>query len=167
MSAAPFTLRAAAPDDARKVSDVLAASYSTLYVGWYRDDVLTAALPAMTRANPLLLASGRYFLCERNNRAVACGGWSLAPPQGAAEAGRGHLRHFATHPDHLGLGCASAIVERCLDDARASGCTQMEVLSSLTAEAFYADRGFKTVSAAAATIGGAPFACMRMRRSIA
>jgi GNAT superfamily N-acetyltransferase len=166
MSEAPFTLRAASPDDARKVSDVLAASYATLYRGWYRDDVLAASLPAMTRANMQLLSSGRYFLCERKKTAVACGGWSLAPPQGDAEQGRGHLRHFGTHPDHLGLGCASAIIERCFAEARAAGCTEMEVLSSLTAEAFYAGRGFKTVSAAAATIGGVPFACMLMRRGL-
>lgn len=166
MSEAPFTLRIATPDDARKVSDVLGASYSRLYRGWYRDDVLAASLPAMTRANPQLLASGRYFLCERKNMAVACGGWSLAPPQGGAEAGRGHLRHFGTHPDHLGIGCASAIAERCFDEARAAGCSEMEVLSSLTAEAFYAGRGFRTVSAAAATIGGVPFACMLMRRGL-
>jgi GNAT superfamily N-acetyltransferase len=166
MSEAPFTLRIATPDDARKVSDVLAASYSQLYRGWYRDDVLANALPAMTRANTQLLASGRYFLCERKSRAVACGGWSLGSPQGGVEAGRGRLRHFGTHPDHLGLGCASAIVERCFDEARAAGCADMEVLSSLTAEAFYAGRGFKTVSAAAATIGGVPFACMLMRRGL-
>lgn len=166
MSEAPFLLRAATSDDARKVSDVLAASYATLYRGWYRDDVLAAALPAMTRARPELLASGRYFLCERMGRAVACGGWSLAPPQGGAEAGRGHLRHFGTHPDHLGLGCGSAIVERSLEEARDAGCVEMEVLSSLTAEAFYAGRGFKTISAAAATIGGVPFACMLMRRGL-
>lgn len=166
MSEAPFTLRAATQDDARRVSDVLAASYSTLYRGWYRDDVLASALPAMTRARPELLASGRYFLCERNNYAIACGGWSLAPPQGGAEPGRGHLRHFGTHPDHLGLGCASAIAERCFAEARAAGCAEMEVLSSLTAEAFYAGRGFKTISAASATIGGVPFACMLMRRPL-
>lgn len=166
MSEAPFTLRAATPNDARMVSDVLAASYSALYRGWYRDDVLAAALPAMTRANMGLLASGRYFLCEKRGRAISCGGWSLAPPQGGAEPGRGHLRHFGTHPNHLGSGCASAIVERCFDDARAAGCIEMEVLSSLTAEAFYAGRGFKTISAAAATIGGVPFACMLMRRAL-
>lgn len=164
MTAPAFTLRVAAPDDARQVSGVLAASYSALYRGWYRDDVLASALPAMTRANMQLLASGRYFLCERSSKAVACGGWSLAPPQGAAERGKGHLRHFGTHPDHLGLGCASAIVERCLEDARKEGCAEMEVLSSLTAEAFYAGRGFTTLSAATATIGGASFACMLMRR---
>ena len=163
MSEAPFTLRTATPDDARKVSDVLAASYSVLYRGWYRDDVLANALPAMTRANMQLLSSGRYFLCERGHAAIACGGWSLGSPQGTAEPGRGPLRHFGTHPDHLGLGCASAIVERCLAGARAAGCTGMEVLSSLPAGAFYAGRGFKTVSAAAATIGGVPFACMLMR----
>lgn len=166
MSEAPFTLRPATPDDARKVSDVLAASYSTLYRGWYRDDVLASALPAMTRARPELLSSGRYLVCERAGSVISCGGWSLAPPQGGAEPGRGHLRHFGTHPEHLGIGCAGAIVERCLDEARAAGCAEMEVLSSLTAEAFYAGRGFRTVSAAAATIGGVSFACMLMRRSL-
>lgn len=165
MSEGPFALRVATPDDARKVSDVLAASYSTLYRGWYRDDVLASALPAMTRANRQLLASGRYFVCERRAVAIACGGWSLEAPQGGGAPGRGHLRHFGTHPDHLGHGCATAIVERCLREARAAGCAEMEVLSSLTAEAFYAGRGFKTVTAAAATIGGVPFACMLMRRN--
>jgi len=166
MSKAAFTLRVAVPDDARKVSDVLAASYSTLYRGWYRDDVLAASLPAMTRARPELLASGRYFICEQEGSVISCGGWSLAPPQGAKETGKGHLRHFGTRPDFLGKGCASAIVERCLDDARAAVCAEMEVLSSLTAEAFYAGRGFRTVSAAAVTIGGAAFACMLMRRPL-
>ncbi|MFN3960053.1 MAG: GNAT family N-acetyltransferase [Parvularculaceae bacterium] len=166
MSAAQFTLRVATPDDARKVSDVLTASYSALYRGWYRDDVLALALPAMTRANPRLLASGRYFLCEREGRPAACGGWSLEAPHGAAEPGRGHLRHFGTHPDHLGRGLACAIVERSLAEARAAGAREMEVLSSLTAEAFYAGRGFKTLSAAAIAIGGVSFACMLMRRGL-
>lgn len=166
MSEAPFTLRVAAPDDARQVSDVLAASYSTLYRGWYRDDVLAAALPAMTRARPELLASGRYFVCERKGRAVACGGWSLGDPRGGAAEGRGHIRHFGTHPDFLGQGCAGAMIERCFAEARAEGCKEMECLSSLTAEAFYAGRGFKTVAATSISVGGAAFACMLMRRGL-
>jgi GNAT superfamily N-acetyltransferase len=166
MSEAPFTLRVAGPDDARSVPDVLAASYSTLYRGWYRDEVLAAALPAMTRARPELLASGRYFLCERKARAIACGGWSLADPRGGATERRGHIRHFGTHPDYLGQGCAGAIIARCLAEAGEAGCVDMECLSSLTAEAFYAGRGFKTIAATSITVGGAAFACMLMRRKL-
>ncbi len=166
MSEAPFTLRVAGPDDARSVSEVLTASYSTLYRGWYRDDVLEAALPAMSRARPDLLASGRYFICERKGVVVSCGGWSLADPRGGADAGRGHIRHFGTHPEHLGIGCASAIIERCFDEARAAGCKEMECLSSLTAEAFYAGRDFRPVAATQITVGGAAFACMLMRRGL-
>ncbi|MDZ7627449.1 MAG: GNAT family N-acetyltransferase [Parvularculaceae bacterium] len=166
MSEAPFTLRVAGPDDARQVTDVLTASYGTLYRGWYRDDVLAGALPAMTRARPELLVSKRYFLCEQRGRAIACGGWSLGDPRGAAVEGRGHIRHFGTHPEHLGLGCGTAIIERCLNEARAEGCMEMECLSSLTAEAFYAGRGFNTVGAASVTIGGVAFACMLMRRRL-
>jgi len=166
VSEAPFTMRVAASGDARAISDVLAASYSTLYRGWYRDDVLAAALPAMSRARPELLASGRYFVCERSGRVVSCGGWSLADPRGGAAIEIGHIRHFGTHPDHLGMGCAGAIIERCFDEARASGVTEMECLSSLTAEAFYAGRGFRPVAPTSVTIGGAAFACMLMRKPL-
>ncbi|HBK92469.1 MAG TPA: GNAT family N-acetyltransferase [Parvularcula sp.] len=166
MSEAPFTLRIARPDDANRVQDVLAASYSTLYRGWYRDEILAAALPLMTRARPELLASGRYFLCQWQGRAIACGGWSFANPRGGADAGRGHIRHFGTHPDFTGRGAASAMVERCLGEARAGGCMEMECLASLTAEAFYAGRGFKTVAPTSISVGGAAFACMLMRREL-
>jgi len=166
VSANAFTLRVATPDDARVVSEVLAASYSTLYRGWYRDDILTASLPAMTRARPELLASGHYFIAERFGDAFACGGWSLADPRGGGDAKRGHIRHFGTHPDHQGLGCAGAIMARCLTEARERGCAGMECLSSLTAEAFYAGQGFRTVAPTSVTVGGVPFACMLMRRGI-
>ena len=165
MNAAEFSVRVATPADARAVSDVLSASYSTLYRGWYRDDVLERALPAMTRARPELLLSGLYFVAEQSGRILACGGWSRASPGGGAEAGRGHIRHFGTHPDHINRGCAGAILQRCLDEARTARLAGMECLSSLTAEAFYARHGFNTIAAASATIGGTPFACMLMRRA--
>lgn len=166
MSEPGILLRAATPADAQAVGDVLAASYSTLYRGWYRDEVLATALPAMTRARPELLASGKYFIVERQGRVASCGGWSLGAPAGGGQPGRGHIRHFATHPDHLGKGCAGAIISRCLDEARAEGLAGMECLSSLTAEAFYARHGFDAVAPTSVTVGGASFACILMRRAL-
>jgi N-acetylglutamate synthase-like GNAT family acetyltransferase len=162
----PLELRIATPGDARAVSGVLQASYSTLYRGWYGDAVLDRALPAMTRANPLLLASGRYFVVEFDRKVVACGGWSAERPTGGRIPRLAHLRHFATHPDYINRGCGAAVISRCLGEARAERFEEMEVISSLTAEAFYARHGFRQLAVVQQPMGGADFACMLMRRSL-
>lgn len=161
-----LSLRVATPADEVAVSAILRSSYGRLYRGWYRDEALTKALPAMARANPALLASGRYFLVEDAAGPIACGGWSAERPGGGATPGVGHVRHFATHPDHLGRGAASAILERCMREAAAHGLVELECQSSLAAEAFYASHGFNSLGAVNVSIGGAPFACMLMKRSL-
>lgn len=159
------TLRVAGPDDARAVAAVLAASYGALYRGWYRDEILEQALPAMTRANPRLLASGSYFVVEIEGRVISCGGWSRETPVGPSTPRLAHIRHFATHPDYLRRGAAGALLGRCLKEAPADGAREIEVLSSLPAEAFYAGHGFAPVAVVHAPMGGAAFACIQMRRS--
>ena len=161
------SLRVAQPDDASAISAVLLASYSTLYRGWYTDDVLEIALPAMTRANPLLIASGRYFVAEIAGRIVSCGGWSAEKPGGGGAIPRlAHIRHFATDPDHLNRGCGGAILRRCLAEAAEAGFAEMETISSLTAEAFYARHGFRQVSVVRQAIRRVSFACVMMRRRL-
>src|SRR3990167_2943868 len=158
-------IRIARAEDASEVSHVLLRSYDTLYRGWYRQDVLALALPQLTRANPTLLSSGRYFVGIADNQIVACGGWSGAPPTRGRD-GPPHLRHFATDPRYLGRGFGGAIVVRSLDEARRVGFSLMEVISSLTAEAFYARHGFVPVAQVRQRMGGVDFDCVLMRRHL-
>lgn len=145
-SLAELTLRVAVPEDAARVSAVLAASYGTLWEGAYPAEALAAVLPVVTRARADLLASGRYFLAMRGDAVAAVGGCSVADPaSGVAKPGEGHVRHFATHPDHLRQGGAGLILRRCLDEARAAGVTEMLCLASLPSEGFYAAQGFETL----------------------
>jgi hypothetical protein len=67
----------------------------------YDDAVLAVALPLMTQANPMLLASGSYYLTiTEESRTVACGGWTHERPgSGEIVPSLAHIRHFATHPD--------------------------------------------------------------------
>jgi GNAT superfamily N-acetyltransferase len=150
-----ITLHVATPADAARVAEVLAASYGTLWRGAYAEDALAAVLPLVSRARPELLASGRYFLAQRGDALVAVGGWSLEDPaSGVVLPGQGHVRHFATHPDHLRQGAAGLILRRCLAEAEAAGVAEMLCLASLPSEAFYAAHGFRTLRREETRIGG-------------
>ena len=75
-----IVLRPATADDAETLSALIAASYATLRDGAYDPASIDAALPAMSHANPKLLASGTYYVAEIDGRAAGCGGWSFEAP---------------------------------------------------------------------------------------
>ncbi|MEO0680339.1 MAG: GNAT family N-acetyltransferase [Pseudomonadota bacterium] len=157
-----ITLRRAGPRDADAVSALLEACYSELYRGWYPDEAVTRAAPALARAPHALLASGRYRIAEIDGRPAAAGGWSLRP--GARE---GHLRLFGTHPRHLRRGAAGAILQDCLEEARREGVKRMDCVSSLPAEPFYSAHGFATRDFALTPApGGAMFGVAMMSRPL-
>jgi GNAT superfamily N-acetyltransferase len=148
-----FTIRRAWPDDAEAVGELLRASYPPLMAAGYPADVLERALPAMMKANPLLLRSGTYHLAVADDgTVVGCGGWTREPPGPPCQPidpKVGHIRHFATHPGYLRRGVGTALLDRCIEEARVAGVRRLECLSSLVAERFYASVGFRPVSSRA------------------
>lgn len=144
---AGVTVRIATPDDHEAISHLFAVSYGTLMRAAYEAAVLEAALPLMTRANPLLLASGTFFVADTAGNVVGCGGWTRArPDRGDVERGLGHVRHFATHPDHTGLGIGRVLYEACEKQALAAGVERFECYASLNAEGFYSALGFEALA---------------------
>jgi GNAT superfamily N-acetyltransferase len=142
-----YSLRAATPTDGEGVSALLEASYPQLLAPDYDPRLLAAALPLMTKANPRLLASGTYYVAETGGDAVVgCGGWTVeAPGGGESRPGIGHIRHFAIHPEWTRRGIGRALLDRCVEQARAHGIKNLECFSTLTAEAFYRSAGFVTL----------------------
>ncbi len=141
------TLRIATPADADVVSEVLGNAYPALMAASYDPQTLALILPAMTRANPALLASRSFYVQETAGREiVSCGGWTRAAPgTGGIEPGVAHLRHFGTRVDWTGRGLGKAIFERCERDALAGGVRTFRCFSSLNAEPFYLALGFASV----------------------
>ena len=137
----------ATPADEIAVASLLQASYATLMPFSYNSSVLDRALPMMTKANPVLLASGTYYIARNHqDLVVGCGGWTMERPgSGAVKPGLAHIRHFATHPDWLGQGVGKSIYAKCKKEAFAAGVKRFECYSSLNAEAFYAALGFSAV----------------------
>jgi predicted N-acetyltransferase YhbS len=139
----PFSIRPTDARDAAAVSALLSASYTQLFAGWYEPELLAAILPMIGAAKPDLLESGSYFVACRDDTIIACGGWTRRDPATRSETpGIGHIRHFATHPDHLRQGAAGALMRHSVDHARAAGMQQLACMSSLPAVGFYRALGF-------------------------
>ncbi len=155
MGATPFQLRVAGPADAEAVTAVLASAYPRLMAPDYDPAVLAAVLPAMTRANPGLLASGTYYVqVAPGGGIVACGGWTREEPgTGRIEPGVAHVRHFGTHADWIRRGLGRAVFECCKQAAFAEGLRIFRCFSSLGAEPFYAALGFATLQRTHLSIG--------------
>ena len=165
------TIRVATPGDEAAVSAMLGASYGTLMQRHYDKAALAAALPAITKASPTLLASGTYFVAEAGTESkllVGCGGWTHERPgTGELVEGLGHIRHFGVHPNWIGRALGRSIYAACERQARAAGVTRFECYSSLNAEGFYAALGFVVSGRMEIELGpGLTLPSVLMKRSI-
>lgn len=162
-------LRIATLEDSDAVASVLRPSYTQLMAGAYPPELLASTLPTITRANPALLSSGRYYLVETaTGEPAGCGGWTPHPPgRRDGDPERAHIRHFATHPAWIRQGVGRLVYERCAADARAAGFILFEAWASLNGEGFYASLGFRVLEPIRTTMpGGVMFPAIRMERII-
>jgi GNAT superfamily N-acetyltransferase len=168
MTNADLTIRAAEDSDRAALEALIAECYATVYPGWYDEEVLGDALPAMLRIDPALLSSGRYLLAAMGDDLAGCGGWSVgAPKSGAVTEAIGHVRHFATRTDLMGKGVGGAILERCVNEAAQAGMSRLRCFSSLPAEKFYARHGFSKLGDVNVMLGeGVYFPAVQMERAL-
>lgn len=147
-------LRAANEDDRAALETLIADCYATVYPGWYDNDLLGDALPAMLKIDAKLLGSGRYFVATFGNEIAGCGGWSAgAPGKEINEQTVGHIRHFATSTHHMGKGIGGAILDHCINEAANVGLAKLKCFASLPAEGFYARHGFSKVDTVNVMLG--------------
>lgn len=134
------------PADLARVDALLARSYPRLLAGDYPPSIMVTAVPLIARANPKLLASGRYFVAETEEEAiVAAGGWSTEAPtdqRTGAAAGPGHVRHVVTDHRLIRRGIGRRLMAAVLADAGSAGIPCLDCLSTRTAVPFYAALGF-------------------------
>lgn len=142
-----FTIRPTTLEDKESIELILAASYGTLLEGFYDANILASAMPFMSTAQPALLNSGTYYIAECDGVAGACGGWTITVPggKGIEDKELAHIRHVATHPDHLRKGLARYIMKHCFAEAKAAGVLRLSCFSSLAAVPFYESVGFSKI----------------------
>jgi GNAT superfamily N-acetyltransferase len=168
MGTADLTIRAAGDSDRAALEALIAECYASVYPGWYGEEVLGDALPAMLRIDPALLGSGRYLLASMGDDLAGCGGWSIGVPKsGEVSDGIGHVRHFATRTDLMGKGVGGAILDRCVAEASHAGMSKLRCFSSLPAEQFYARHGFSKLGDVNVMLGeGVYFPAVQMEKAL-
>jgi GNAT superfamily N-acetyltransferase len=160
-----ISLRRASPADLAAVDRLLSRSYPRLLAHDYPPSTLVLAVPRFARAQPELLASGRYFVAEDTaGRVLAAGGWSRRGPSGGpVSETTGHVRHVATDPAVVRQGVGRALMGRVMQDARGAGMQWLDCLSTRTAVPFYRALGFRDVHPVDLQLGaGIVFPAMRM-----
>ncbi|MEM1237118.1 MAG: GNAT family N-acetyltransferase [Pseudomonadota bacterium] len=156
-------IRPATPADTGGVDTLLQRSYPRLLKAEYAPSVLVAAIPAMTRAQPKLMASGTYYVAELAGEIVGAGGWT----RDGKRRQRGHIRHVVTDDRQLRRGIGRALMERSFATARAAGIREMECWATLTAVPFYEAVGFRQLGSMVVQLQGAiDFPAIRMERGL-
>jgi GNAT superfamily N-acetyltransferase len=121
----------------------------------YRPSQVEGALRGAFGVDTQLLADQTYFVVEEDGRPVGCGGWSYRSTLfgGDARPGRdasmldprtqaAKIRAFFVDPLHARRGIGTLLLERCEQEARDRGYSQVELMATLPGVKLYAARGF-------------------------
>ena len=157
-----LTIRTSSPDDLSALDLLFARSYPKLLKADYPPSVLVTALPLISKAQPRLLGSGRYFVAELADEIVGAGGWS--PHR---RVGFGEVRHVVTDFRHQRRGVARALLEWVVEDAQREGIRVLNCQSTRTAVPFYQALGFMTLGPIEVPLAaGISFPAIQMQRKL-
>ncbi len=148
-------LRKATTNDIPAIEALIARSARGLSTDDYRPEQVEGALRGAFGVDTQLLVDQTYWLAEEREL-VGCGGWSFRATLfgGDARSGRdatpldpqtqaAKIRAFFVDPGYARRGIASLLLERCEQEARASGFARTELMATLPGVKFYSRRGYR------------------------
>jgi GNAT superfamily N-acetyltransferase len=175
-----MTLRLATIGDLPALVELIPASARALSRGFYTEAQTEAAIRYIFGPDTRLITDGTYFVVEEDGMLAGCGGWSrrrtlyggdqmkseedpfLDPRTEAAR-----IRAFFVHPGFARRGVGSAILDACLEAARAAGFRRIELASTLPGVPFYQALGFEECEPMEAPMpDGTALPIIRMERSL-
>jgi GNAT superfamily N-acetyltransferase len=174
-------IRLATLDDAEAIARLIELSVRGLQADDYTAEQMTGALGTVFGVDRQLIRDGSYFVAERDDQMVGCGGWSWRQTLfgGDAVAGKNddelrpgvdaaRIRAFFVHPDFARRGIGSQIMRACEEAARAHGFTDLTLMATLTGVRLYLRHGFEAVERHASPLGnGAELPMVEMYKRLA
>jgi GNAT superfamily N-acetyltransferase len=153
-----ITIRLATFDDVAELQQLIALSVRGLSTDYYTQNQIESAIKYIFGIDSQLITDGTYYIAEKENVKVGCGGWSkrntlfggdqhkdiedplLDPAKDAAR-----IRAFFVHPDHARQGIGRKIINVCEDAAKANGFTSFELGATLPGVPLYEVMGYVAV----------------------
>jgi len=166
LSAAPSSgerlarLRLAEARDVPALEALIALSARALQAATYAPSQIEAALGSVFAVDTRLIADRTYYVAQRDEAIVGCGGWSrrrtLFGGHGTGAAGdddtlldasrdAARIRAFFVHPAHARQGIGRELLATCERAAVAAGFRRLELVATLAGEPLYAAFGFRAV----------------------
>jgi GNAT superfamily N-acetyltransferase len=159
MTAPPVTLRLARSEDVPALEALIPLSARALQEATYSPAQIEGALGTVFAVDRQLIADGTYFVAERDNEMVGCGGWSrrktlfggdrgrapLANPLLDPKCDAARIRAFFVHPACARRGVGRLLMSTCERAAAEAGFRAMELVATLAGEPLYAAFAFRVV----------------------
>jgi GNAT superfamily N-acetyltransferase len=150
-----ISLRKATPADVPILRDLIARSARGLSTEEYRPAQVEGALRGAFGVDSQLLEDQTYFVAEDNGVIVGCGGWSYRATLFGGDA-RGDrdaspldprihaakIRAFFVDPSQARRGIGTLLLERCEQEAKRHGFSQVELMATLPGVKLYAARSY-------------------------
>jgi GNAT superfamily N-acetyltransferase len=149
------TLRKATLTDIPALDSLIARSARGLSTGEYRPSQIEGALRGAFGVDTQLLSDETYFVAELDGEIVGCGGWSYRSTLFGGDARRDRdssmldphsqaakIRAFFVDPSKARRGIGSLLLQRCEEEARSHGFSQVELMATLPGVKLYAARGY-------------------------
>jgi GNAT superfamily N-acetyltransferase len=151
-----MTPRLATIGDLPALVELIPVSARALSRGFYTEEQTEAAIRYIFGPDTRLITDGTYFVVEEDGVLAGCGGWSRRRTLYGGDQTKGgeeplldpntepaKIRAFFVHPGFARRGVGSAILDACLDAARAAGFRRIELASTLPGVPFYLALGFE------------------------
>ena len=174
-------IRRALLTEAPALNALMAMSAAELSRGYYTPSQIESLIAHVFGVDTQLLTDGTYYVVERGEGLVACGGWSrrrtlfggdqakdTSDPllDAATEAAR--IRAFFVHPDCARQGLGRRLLVHCEAAARAAGFLRTELMATLPGVPLYRALGYEPLESVTYHLpDGLSAEFLRMGRSLA
>ncbi len=150
-----YKIRKAVFEDCKEIEKLITLSARGLSLEYYSQEQIEGALQGAFGIDTQLIKDETYFVVEAGEQMIGCGGWSKRktlfggdkreerdPVKLNPKSDSAKIRAFFVHPDWARKGIGKMVFDKCEMEAKLSGFTSLELMSTLPGVKFYQSCGF-------------------------
>jgi len=150
------SIRPAHQSEIPRLNALIAASARALSSGYYAPRQIEALITHVFGVDTQLIGDGTYYVIQRGEELVACGGWShrrtlfggdqaksAVDPELDPGTEAARIRAFFVLPSAARQGLGRRLLSHCEEQARSASFYRMELMATLPGEPLYRALGYR------------------------